>query len=201
MTCLTEDQCYEILKPALAVALPAMGINRNFPRAMAHSPPSHQGLDVPNLFTEQLITHVMTLRQFGPQPEDPTGHLLKTNAKAFQLEVGLCSQVFQMPTVVQDYMTSTWFTQTWINCRLLDIDIMTDTVDYECPRMHDREIMQIFIEHGLTGMELTAMNRCRMCLHTIFLSDICTGDGTTMEPHHWGGQNICESPYHIRVCD
>jgi len=99
-----------------------------------------------------------------------------------------------MPTVLQDYMTSTWFTQTWIHCRLLDIDIMTDISGCERPRKHNREIMQIFIEHGLTGMELAAMNQCRMYLHAIFLSDICTDNGTAMEKHCWG-QNICEPPF------
>jgi len=115
--------------------------------------------------------------------------------KAFRLEVGLCSQVFQMPTVLQDYMTPTWFTQTWIHCRLLDIDIMADITDYVRPRKHNREIMRILIEHGLTGTELVAMNQCQMYLHAIVLSDICTSDGTAMEPYHWGGQHICESPF------
>jgi len=57
----TEEQCYEIMKPALARALPAMGINRHFPRAVVHGPCGHQGLDIPNLFMEQLIAHISTL--------------------------------------------------------------------------------------------------------------------------------------------
>jgi len=57
----SEKQCYEILEPALNQALPAMGINRNFPRAVAHGPVGQQGLAIPNLFTEQLISHVTML--------------------------------------------------------------------------------------------------------------------------------------------
>jgi len=60
-TNLSEEQCYKIMKPAMTSALPAMGINRHFPRAVAHGPRSHQGLDIPNLFTEQLIAHISTL--------------------------------------------------------------------------------------------------------------------------------------------
>jgi len=37
----TEAQCHDILKPALASALPAMGINRHFPRAVTHGPQCH----------------------------------------------------------------------------------------------------------------------------------------------------------------
>ncbi len=40
----TEDQCAEILKPLLATVLPAMGIMRNFPRAVIHGPYTKQGL-------------------------------------------------------------------------------------------------------------------------------------------------------------
>jgi len=56
-----EQQCHEILKPALGQALPAMGLNRHFPQAVTHGPRSHHGLDVPNLFTEQLVAHILML--------------------------------------------------------------------------------------------------------------------------------------------
>jgi len=80
----TKEQCHEIMKWALASALPAMGINRHFPQAVAYGPHSHQGLDIPNLFTEQLITHIVTLLCFGPQWNDPTGHLLHLAAEDFK---------------------------------------------------------------------------------------------------------------------
>jgi len=167
-TSCNEGQYYDILKQALAAALPAMGIYRKFPKAVVHSPRSHQGLDLPNLFTEQLMVHVMTILRFGLQQDDPMGHLLKANAEAFCLEARLSGQVFQMPLVIIDYMTPTWFTQTWINCRLLDIKISMDIHDYEKPRKHNREIMQIFIQHGITGNELAAMDQCRMYIQAIF---------------------------------
>jgi len=122
-----------------------MGINRNFPRAVVHGPQSHQGLDLPNLFTEQIIAHVMMLLRFGPQLTDLTGHLLTVNTEAFHLEVGLSGPVFKLPLKIADYMMASWFTQTWINCWLLDIKISTDTYDYEQPRKNDKEIM--FFSH------------------------------------------------------
>jgi len=66
-----EEQFYTILKPILASALPAMGINQHFPQAVAHGPRSHQGLEIPNLFTEQICAHITTLLQFGFQPMTP----------------------------------------------------------------------------------------------------------------------------------
>ena len=61
----TEVQCQEIMKQALTSALPAMGINRHFPRVVAYGPCSHQGQPGhTNLFMEQLIAHIGTLLCF-----------------------------------------------------------------------------------------------------------------------------------------
>jgi len=91
----TKEQCHEIIKWALASALPAMGINRHFLRVVAHGPSSHQGLDIPNLSTEQLIAHIVMLLHFGSQQNDPTGHLFHLNAE-FRIEARLSDQLFQM---------------------------------------------------------------------------------------------------------
>jgi len=82
----SEKQYYEIMKPMLSRALLAMGVNHHFLGAAAHGPKSHQGFAILNLFTKQLISHVLTMIQFGSQPEDPTGHLLKAHFEAFCLE-------------------------------------------------------------------------------------------------------------------
>jgi len=79
----TKEQCYEIMKQAFTSTLPAMGINQHFPQAIVHGPRSHQGLDIPNLFMEQLIAHIVTLLQFGSQQDNPTGHLIQVNAEDF----------------------------------------------------------------------------------------------------------------------
>jgi len=116
-TNLSEEQCYNIMKPVLAsCALLAMGINRHFPWAVVHGPRSHQGLDIPNLFTEQLCAHIMTLLRFGSQPHDPTGHLIQVNVEAFQLEAGLAGDIFLMPIGIYKYMMMSWFTKTWYHC-------------------------------------------------------------------------------------
>jgi len=56
----SEQQCQNILKPIMTPqGLPAMGINRHFPWAVACGPLAYQGLNLPNLFTEQLIIQVI----------------------------------------------------------------------------------------------------------------------------------------------
>jgi len=170
-----------------------MGINRHFPRAVVHSPKSHQGLEIPNLFMEQICAHITTLLQFGSQHQDPTGHLLHVNAEAFQLEAGLAGEIFNMPIRIHNYMTTSWFTETWYQCRLLDIEISNNIRDFETPRHRDIELMRIFLKHGLHGHKLVSMNRCHMFLKAIFLSDICTSDGKAIDPQFWNGRTKCNS--------
>jgi len=49
---------------------------QEFPWAVIHGPITYQGLNIPNLYVKQLITHILTLLQYGPQVADPTGTLI-----------------------------------------------------------------------------------------------------------------------------
>jgi len=55
--------------------------------------------------------------------------------------------------------------------------------------------MKIFIQQGVIDQELSILNRCRMFLHVIFLSDISTGDGRAINSQYWEGNMLCDSPY------
>jgi len=60
-TTLSPQQCQQITSPLLQQGLPKAGVIRTFPRALAHGPLEYGGLDIPNLFTEQIIAHVSTI--------------------------------------------------------------------------------------------------------------------------------------------
>ena len=65
VTSLTKWDCNAIMSPILQTALPASGVARNFPRAVVHGPLRYQGLQVPNLYTNQGIAHIQQLLTFG----------------------------------------------------------------------------------------------------------------------------------------
>jgi len=81
-TTFSPQQCHRITSPLLQQGLPKAGVIRTFPRALAHGPLEYGGLDIPNLYTEQLIAHVTTLLRYGPDQTDPTGALLHANGEA-----------------------------------------------------------------------------------------------------------------------
>ncbi len=76
-TTMTQTQCMAIMCPILAQGLPATGFVRSFPRAIVHGPWQWGGLNIPNLFTEQLIAHAHTILKFGGQKGNITRCLLQ----------------------------------------------------------------------------------------------------------------------------
>jgi len=146
------------MKPALNKVLPAMGINQHFPHAVVHRPKSHQCIAIPNLFMEQLISHVTMMLRFGPQRDNPAGQLLQANLEAFRLEAGLSGQIFGFPVEIKMYMMQLWIKHTWQHCREWDINIMMDLEDFETPRQNDKELMKIFLQYGTSRHDLVNLN-------------------------------------------
>ena len=60
-TTLSSQECHSILSPVLQAGLPASGISRSFPWCLVHAPLTFQGLDIPNLYTEQGILHILQI--------------------------------------------------------------------------------------------------------------------------------------------
>ncbi len=185
-TTLSKAECKDILKPVLNQGLPAMGINRHFLWAVVHGPLKFQGLN--NLYTEQLVMHVATLLQYGIHQDDLMGQLIRANSEAMQLEAGLNGQLFQIPIAMQPCLMDTWLSRCWYQCQLLQVSVTTDIQEFEIPQHHDKEIMQIFLKDGVRGVDLAAVNRCRMYLQVVFVSENCNGEGTKIDQNYWNGK-------------
>jgi len=82
-TTFTHAECNTIMSPILTAGLPAAGITRTFPRAIVHGPWQWGGLNIPNLFTEQITKHIHTMLKFGGNSTDMTGVLLQATCEAF----------------------------------------------------------------------------------------------------------------------
>jgi len=129
-TTFTPKQCWSIMSPILAQGLPSAGFIRTFPRALAHGPLKFCGINIPNLFTKQMLAHIHTLLKFSNQPQDLTGFLLRASGKLMRLELGLTRQLFKAPLILQDVITDSWMKSTWIATREADIHLMTDIPDF-----------------------------------------------------------------------
>jgi len=153
-----EKQCEMLVKLVLNQGLPAMGINRNFPRVMVHGPLVYQGLNLPNLFMEQLILHIQMLVKYGHHPNNVTGNLIQANVELLCLETSMSRPLFQIPALFQACVTPMWVSQCWVHCTQQGIDILTDLPDLKPHREPDKEIMLIFAEGGYQLADLALLN-------------------------------------------
>ncbi len=124
-----------------------------------------------------------------------TGSLLQSTCEAFRLESGLVGKIINFPECVYSYITPTWVSQMWEACRPHKIQVIGANMDLNLPRQADVELMRLFIHSGFRNTELTILNKCRMFLQVIFLSDICKASGTKLESHMWQHPVRHESPY------
>jgi len=136
-----------------------MGIVRTMARAVVHGPLRFQGLDIPNLYTEQLIARLQTLLQYGSQPEDVTGSMIRYTAEAFRLELGVAGELFEAPAALAAVVTDSWIKACWLDMVTHDIHIKSDIPDFKLPRAGDGEIMLAFLKAGFHTEELATLNR------------------------------------------
>ena len=58
--------------------------------------------------------------------------------------------------------------------------------------MNDRNLMECFVDNGYSGTTFAAINRCRLFLQVIHLSDVTTGDGKRICNNAYRGQkHVC----------
>jgi len=94
-TTFTPQQCQTIMSPILAQGLPLAGFVWTFPHNLAYGPFKFCGINIPNLYTEQTLTHLHTLLKFSNQPQDLTGFLLCATGESMRLKLGLCRQLLR----------------------------------------------------------------------------------------------------------
>jgi len=192
-TTFTKHQCHQIMTPILQQGLPKAGVVRTFPRALVHGPVDYSGLDIPNLFTEQMIAHVTTILHYGPDKQDPTGFLLHSTGKAMRLEVGYNGKLLAAPLILADNVTQSWIKHVWISTQEAGVTISTDFAEVQLQRQGDIELMKLFVQHGWKQPELHTLNQCRMFLQAFLVSDIISGSGNTITPEYWDRPIPCTS--------
>jgi hypothetical protein len=93
-TNLTKTQCEHIMSPVINYALPAMGICRNFPRALVYSPTKYAGLGIKHLYTVQEIARLKDLIQHT-YARTTTGQPYHTTLEYLFLELGMGTKLLQ----------------------------------------------------------------------------------------------------------
>jgi len=102
-------------------------------------------------------------------------------AEAFRLELGIVGQLFDVLAVLAPVTMDSWIKACWLDLVQNNIHIISDILEIEMPCWGDVELMRTFARAGYHSEELATINRCRMYVPAIFLSDICTGAGEQVD--------------------
>jgi len=120
----------------------------------------YQGLDLPNLYTRQMVACVTTLMQYGPHEEDVMDSLIRFTTEAFHLKLKVTGQVFDAAVVLALGVMDSWIKACWLNMAHHDIHITLDTLDFLVPWAGDCKLMWLFIWAGFCMDELATLNCC-----------------------------------------
>jgi len=182
--------------PILAQGLLSSGFVRTFPHTLAHNPLKFCGANVPNLFTEQILAHTHTLLKYSNLPHDLMGFLLWSSGEVMQLETGLKGQLFEALLVLEEVIMDSWMKHTWLATCQYDIHMMEDIPDFPLNWQGDKELVCIFLQHGVWQPQLGTLHWCQMFLHALCLSNLCTGMSDQLLTTQWWNYKPLYSEYH-----
>jgi len=132
--------------PILKQGLPSAGIVHTYPNPLVHGPIRYAGLNIPNLHTEQTISHILQVL-CSPDLSDITAFLLRTCGKLMHLELGWASELFDAPVCLQQVVTTSWLKHVWLTSNSCDIHIHTGA--FLPPHWQgDIKIMRLFLQNG-----------------------------------------------------
>jgi hypothetical protein len=190
---LTQEECQRILSPSLMAVLPKLHVNRHTARSIVHGPASLGGLHLPTIFSEQSsgqLSYFTSHVGLG----DKTGKLLLISLTYLQLLSGSCSPVLNLPfPTYKKWIEPSWLLSFWsfmfkVGYKITIKQQWVPTI----PRKYDSSLMDQFLKLGFTDTQLCTLNRCRVYLQVIFLSDITSADGSIIIPECKQGVRLAD---------
>jgi len=190
---LTEAECQDILSPSLMAVLPRLHINRNTARSIVHGPAALGGMSLPTIFSEQSSGQLLYFTghiSLG----DKTGKLLIISLSYLQLLSGSTHPILTQPfTKYSKWIENTWLNSLWAFLSKVGYSV---TVSQQWlpvpPRKYDKGLMDQFIQLGFEPLQLGILNRCRLYLQVLYLSDLVSADGTIIIPAVKNGHRIID---------
>jgi len=90
------QQCKKIISPIVQVGLPAASFVCTLAHMVAHGPLQFAGVDIPDLFTKQMVMQVVDVLHHEPVPST-TMLLIQVTGEAMQLKSGFARELFETP--------------------------------------------------------------------------------------------------------
>jgi len=162
-------------------ALPLLGVIRSIKKEWRNLPRAFGGIGLRNLAIEQFIGWMNMLLQHYGSPTT-VGLKLSASLEALQLELGcLGNPLSEHYGNIGILATPCWLVAIWERVHSYKFPVYLNYPTLKLPRSNDICLVSIFLQEGYKGMELRRLNRCRLHMKAIFLSDISTAGGRKLE--------------------
>ena len=127
--------------------------------------------------------------------------ILTTSFEQLRLEIGASGFLTDTQyKTLKATATKTWLTNLWEFADRFQIEIRDDLGQLQLQRQNDKLLMDEFIKAGYTGTQLKQLNKCRMFLHAVTLSDIVTIDGKEITINSQNGIKDDHGPLYQWPC-
>jgi len=181
---LSLPQCAldKLQSTTLKAVLPKLNLNRNTARSIIHGPEEYGGLSLPH------ITHLQGIERLylflgHLRLQDRTAQLLQSDMSFLQLLTGSGSLCMNQPIRDYQWIETGWLTSLWDYVNTVQIQfIYPNHWLPNLPRQGDAFIMEQFIKMKLPNSIMERLNRCRLYLQALTISDLVSADGIRFLP-------------------
>jgi hypothetical protein len=176
-TTMSEKDWKYIMALILLSSLPRSGLDHTFPHHILFGPTTLQGFGIMHPWYNQEITHLLVgMKQ--TTVGGITGSLISATMEQLHLEVGLSGFLTDHPyATYQRLITSSWISMAWSFLSRFRIELRDTEAKLFLRHINDQYLIEVFSQNGFCTQNLADLNICRMYLHTVTLSDLCTVDG------------------------
>jgi hypothetical protein len=158
-TILTESQCNKITSVVAAAALLRSSTMRSFPRRLLHAPLKAGGLNVPNLYVKQGISHITRLIRYSKSRKHSTGILLRNTCEALKIELGCNGRLLANPWSLAPLAADRWIKSMWQFVQEYGIEIQDDIKEFRPLRDFNQLLIPTFYRLGYRGLDLVRLNQ------------------------------------------
>ena len=178
--------------------LPFLGVNRNIRRQWRTIPQTFGGVGLFNISIEQTIGWInMFLQHYGM--DSTLGGKFRASMEALQLEIGCLGCPLESNYDRYGLLaTPCWMKSFWERLSHYDFKLHVRYPALVLPREGDAPIMQFLFHAGFSGKRLVQLNRCRIALRSMFVSDLTSADGRCFlaaDPDRYGASGLRSTPY------
>jgi hypothetical protein len=201
---MTKTQGDAIVTKLYQALLPELGLQKRFPKVWRYAPRMYQALALPHPFFIQGQEQISIFQQAGLS-EEINGGLLQITTDQAQLEIGRSTPLLQEDFTKRGHLLTAnlWIGSLWEFCSEFGIKLEADRFKApEIQRDNDSFIMELLEERfTFTGDKNSrrdqwrSLNRCRMSLQVLFLSDIASGDGKSIRKDYLAYEGRAARPH------